>query len=104
MIVSREKRLLINKLRNKIPKNWDEIFSYADPALRGLLSLCQNKNMPLPEVGYEFVVNDKVVALELAWIYRKEAVTLRPNNDETKLMREHGWTVYSLAEAMKQLP
>mgnify|MGYP001823999573 CR=1 FL=1 len=51
MRVSREKRLLINKLRNKIPKNWDEIFSYADPALRGFLSLCQNKNMPLPEVG-----------------------------------------------------
>lgn len=113
MRVAREKRLLINKLRNKMPKqhigisskaNWDEIFSSADPALYGLLSLCQSKNMLLPEIGYEFIVNNKVVALDLAWIYLKKAVTLRPNNDETELMSEHGWTVYSLAKAMKQLP
>jgi hypothetical protein len=105
MYVSRKDRQLINKLRNKskenIPESWREVFELADPAVHGLLDLCQRKGMDIPEVGYDISDSycEVIDQVELAWPRSKKAISIGCENGIEK-MKGLGWIILEVDQAI----
>jgi len=107
MCVSRKDRQLISKLRNQsnasVPDSWREVIELADPAVYGLLDLCQRKNMAVPEVGYE--ISDSyceiIGQVELAWPPLKKAVVIGCEEGVEK-MEKLGWKILHVDHAINE--
>ena len=104
MFVSHEQMQLINRLRREqgigLKGAWDEVLEIVDPAVDGVVRLCQNRGLPVPEVGYELNGEDGAVLgeVELAWPDRRLAVVLSPKD---KAMAEgQGWKVWQMIEVL----
>ncbi|MCW7556034.1 hypothetical protein NX722_26080 [Endozoicomonas gorgoniicola] len=74
MHVSRQNIMQINALRreqgllNRL-EDWKDVYKFADPALHGVLNLCQQAGEHAPEVGYEIRTEqgEYVTTLDIAW-------------------------------------
>jgi len=102
LYVSNEDTLVINRLRReqgKIdPFNYDHLIRYADSAFDGLLSKCKANRVPCGELGVIENLSGKLVSLDLCWKSKKVAVVV--NNEHKILLRNHGWTVFSVYDAI----
>ncbi len=106
MFVSHEEMQLINRLRREqgigLKGAWDEVLEIVDPAMEGVVRLCQSWGLPVPEVGYEMDGEDGAVLgeVELAWPDRRLAVVLSPMD---KVMAEgQGWKVWQMIEVLDE--
>lgn len=100
MHVRHEETVQINHLRREQglidQSDWHSVIRNADPAVEGVLSLCQNRGMSPPEVGYEIVDEggEVIAEVELAWPEHKIAVEI--GESEAIL----GWRVFDLMGAL----
>ena len=104
MFVTHEQIKLINRLRRKqgITSNgtWEQALMIADPAVDGVIRLCQSQRLPVPEVSYELQdETGKVVAeVELAWPNYKIAVVLS-SKDKT-ITKKTKWQIWEMIEVL----
>jgi DEAD/DEAH box helicase domain-containing protein len=84
---------------------WDKIVSLADEEVENLLSQLAEKNIPVPEVGYELVNNKgaSIAEAELAWEDCKVVVLLDYQYEESGVVFEQqGWHVFTLKDKINQ--
>ena len=80
--------------------NWEDVFKFADPGVRGVLHRFRRQLIELPEIGYE-LKNDKgavVAKLELAWPSRSWGIAISPA--DIKKAETAGWRVTPVHEAV----
>lgn len=106
MFVSHEEMRTITRLRQVqkvIGRNadWEEVFSYCDPALHGVLDKYRSRGKKPPEVGYDVQNETKAVVaeLEIAWPREKFGVAIATNDIEAA--RRAGWTALTMKEALE---
>ncbi len=104
MFVSHGQMQLINRLRREqgigLKGAWEEVLEIVDPAVDGVVRLCQSRGLPVPDVGYELQNEDGEVVgeAELAWPDYWLAVVLSP---EDKSMAEgEGWQAWEMIEVL----
>lgn len=96
----------INSLRNNqgIVNNssWSEVRKLADTGMEGLVLLCEQNQLPLPEVGGEVANSkDEVIAqFELGWLRNKVAVVIEP--EDAKKLTDAGWLVWDMVHAINE--
>jgi len=74
--------------------NWKDVFDNSDTALHGLLKMCEQNRMAIPDLEYEIAG----VSLELAWPSRKLAIAISP--DDIQAANLYGWQVFAVNEAL----
>ncbi len=117
MFVRRADRQTIQRLRREqgvynppkpgtqSEKAWQEAFENADPAVHGLLHMLQHEGFSVPEVGLNIDGPDGEIIFsnaELVWPSRKMVVVLQ-ENEESKKVKELGWTVRTVQSALDKL-
>ncbi|MFW6415283.1 MAG: Zn-binding domain-containing protein [Thermodesulfobacteriota bacterium] len=71
--------------------DWNEVYELADPSMHETLRSLQNQECQVPEVGFELLVNNKVLAeAELAWPAEKVAYFTADQEDDARIFQEHG--------------
>ena len=96
----------INKLRRDqtilSSSDWDDALAFADTSYHGLLDLYRNKNMAVPEIGYDVTDEDDAViaTAELAWPKNKRAI-IHQSADVASLEKA-GWIVKMLGDALSE--
>lgn len=94
---------ILRRVQNKIQINsWEDVFKFSDISLHGYLELLKNDNkVKLPDVGYVLEVNNKKIALDLAWAtkYAKSALV---TDYFYGFFNLKDWNILSLGEAMKK--
>ncbi|HEX8494415.1 MAG TPA: DEAD/DEAH box helicase [Pyrinomonadaceae bacterium] len=77
-----------------------ELRAYCDPRCVELLSICGERGLPLPDVGFELTDARGVVAgyAELAWPDKKVALLLPEQSELAQTFERGGWTIFSLSE------
>ena len=100
IFVSHKQMQLVNRLRHEqgIGSNgmWHNVLAIVDPAVEGVVRLCQNNGLPVPEVGY--VLKEESCVMELAWPDRQIAVVLYP---ESKVVaKRHEWSAWEMIEVL----
>jgi DEAD/DEAH box helicase domain-containing protein len=79
---------------------WLEAYELADPAVHPTLDELRKQGHQPPEVGYELIVNKKIVAeAELAWPSMQIAYLTEQQAADASAFREQGWTVYTIEKA-----
>ena len=82
-----------------------ELLKYCDDECRDLVRFCFERNLPLPEIGYELEDERGVVCAEaeLAWSAKKLAVLLKQQQGYERVFKKCGWTTL-LAENLADNP
>ena len=76
---------------------WREAYELADPAAQATLDSMREQGFSAPEVGYELIVDNRVVGeAELAWPSKKIAYLADDQSNDASRFREQGWTVHSI--------
>jgi hypothetical protein len=108
MFVRHEEMKIITRLRREQLKqtqdsSWEDVFELADPSVHGVLHLCRSASFSPPELGYEIQGKDGVTLgqLELAWPRRKLGIAV--SDEDLSIARAHGWTAWSMVQALDQL-
>jgi hypothetical protein len=85
------------ELPPKPPKEEEDVLY--DKRCKGVLRMCQDHHLPLPEVGYELMdaTGGVDAEAELAWPERKITVLLPEQTHHESRFLEQGWTVFSVA-------
>ena len=98
----------INRLRGEQGQfraaNWDKVIEYCDPALRGLLDVCQRGGAARPEIGLD-VQNAKsavVANLEIAWPRARVGVAI--TDEDRVAATAAGWHVWQMMDALQDIP
>lgn len=105
LFIPQKDTALINHLRNSqaLLKNneWPEVYEFADPAMHGLIAMCEKAKTAIPSVAYELIGNnDQIIAVfELAWPRRKQCIVIR--SDDAKTAKLYQWRVWSMIEAVE---
>jgi len=105
MFVSLKDRLILNRLRREQGKSdcktWIDVYEHADPAVHGLVKICEKSKVTLPKVNYEISigVNNKI-EVPLAWL--KNKVTVIINETDAEILAKNNWAVWRLTEAIDQ--
>jgi hypothetical protein len=107
MHVRHNDRKLITRLRQEQSKadidDWKDIFSLSDPAMHGFLYACQNKNTPLPEVGYMLLDQNEmpIAELEIAWPDANVGFVI---GEEDKFQAtECGWDIRTAQDGLESI-
>ncbi|CCK76633.1 conserved hypothetical protein [Oleispira antarctica RB-8] len=96
----------INKLRRSqsilSSQDWDDALAFADTSYHGLLDLYRNKNMAVPEIGYDVTDEDDAVVAtaELAWPKSKRAIIHQ--SADIPSLEKAGWVVKMLGDALSE--
>jgi hypothetical protein len=82
-----------------------ELLEYCDNQCHDLVRFCFERNLLLPEIGYELKDKRGVVCAdaELAWPSKKLAVLLKHQHDYERVFKKSGWTTLS-AEKLADNP
>jgi hypothetical protein len=80
-----------------LPPAWREAIELADPAAHDVLLLLAGTGIDAPEVGLE-LLDGRIVA-ELAWEPQRVAVVLADQHDAIGGWSEHGWSMFTTAQA-----
>ena len=77
-----------------------DLLAYADPRCHGLIRVCAEQSLALPEVGCELTAGTKGVCAtaELGWRERKVAVVLPERATDTREFERQGWRVFTAAD------
>ena len=73
---------------------WQEVMDLAQPDFHPLINILREEGTPVPEVGFELIVDDMVCGeAELAWKEQKVAILAENQGDAREVFLRHGWTV-----------
>ena len=106
MFVSHADMKKLNGLRREqhgpLCSSWEEVFNRGDPAIHGLLKMCQKMGKSRPEIGYEITGADKnvVATIELAWPSIKTVVGI--SLDDIVAAKAAGWKALTLVDALER--
>lgn len=82
-----------------VSEEWNEIIEIVDESCSNLLKSAMDINTSIPTVGYEVSnENGTLGEIELAWEERKFGVVLKHDEKLINLLKQRGWTVYSVSE------
>jgi hypothetical protein len=105
MFVSHKKTRTINRLRREqglLNKggDWQNAFDYCDPALHGVLNICQRARCPVPEIGINIqdAKQSIVGSLEIAW--RRKRVGVAISKEDREAAEKNGWRVIEPSEIL----
>lgn len=105
LFIPQKDTALINHLRKSQAlfktNDWQEVYEFADPAMYGLIAMCEKAQTAIPAVAYELIGNnDQIVAeFELAWPRRKQCIVIRSN--DAKSAKLYQWRAWSMIEAIE---
>jgi len=102
LFVKHQDILAINVLRKQQSKfdvhNYQQLISYADTALEGLLKRCESNRLAIGELGVSLSHNGVLLPLDLAWPRSKVAVFIDPT--KMHAAKEQGWNVFTVNQAL----
>ncbi len=85
----------------------EELLAFCDPRSRAIIILCADRSLPLPEVGYGELADEKgrvCADAELAWPDRSVAVLLPERTESAAAFEAVGWKVFSVADLADPQP
>ena len=72
---------------------WQEVMDLAQPDFHPLINILREEGTPVPEVGFDLIVDDMVCGeAELAWKEQKVAILAENQGDAREVFLRHGWT------------
>lgn len=100
-------RKLISKLRYEQQQddvdNWDDIFTLADPGMHGFLYACKNKRLPLPDVGYMLLDENRIPVAELEVAWPKANVGFVIAEEDKFQAKELGWDIRTAQDGLDNI-
>ncbi len=78
---------------------WQEAFELTDPSVHKLLKRLKKEGSQPPELGYELIVNNRIVAeAELAWPAEKVAYLTSDQVEDAASFEEQGWRIQAIED------
>lgn len=85
--------------------SWVEVRKYVDPALMGFVTMCESKDVPVPEVGHEPLAvggaGRVLCQIELAWVSKKVGVCISDADKEAA--QGAGWRIWDGQDALDKI-